>query len=149
MHKVQCCYFVIVTHSTCLCHLMRDVPPEELNAAALLYDLQTRSTFTKLLNLDDIMSTSWAQVTLPVRYGGFGLTSALQLSPKAFLASWVHSLKSGNKERSLASDMQRSLQPGQVLTALISDTKKLQHKLTDKEFKQQTQDMPLQKMLHV
>ena len=135
------------TRTQHLCHLMRNVPPDELHAAALLHDLQTRSTFTKLLNLDDIMSTSWAQVTLLVRYGGFGLISALQLSPKAFLASWVHSLKalperfvtlkplintvishalsSGKKERSLASELQRSLQPGQVLTDLISDTKKL------------------------
>ena len=52
------------------------------------YDLTMRSALAAILNthLDD---TAWQQASLPIKSGGLGVRSAVQLSASAFLAS-VH-----------------------------------------------------------
>ena len=59
-----------------LCHLLRNIPPDELRTATIIHDTQTQTTFTKLLNVNDITVEAWSQATFPVRYGGFGMTPA-------------------------------------------------------------------------
>ena len=84
------------------------------------------------------------------------------MSRFAFVASWAHSLRvlpnhfpdlepivnsvtrqalsSACRDKSIALELRQCLNPGQVLTDL-AETKKQQHKLTDKELNLQVQDM--------
>ncbi|XP_062500486.1 uncharacterized protein LOC134177725 [Corticium candelabrum] len=80
-------------HVSRLISLLRTVSPRLVYLAAEAHDLLTRNTFVSLLDLD-VNSMCWEQVALPIRLGGFGLTSMVTISPFAFLASWVHSLQS-------------------------------------------------------
>ena len=71
---------------------MRTVPPDKFQPSANIRDLQTHLTFSKSLYLDDITARSWAQAILPIRHGGLGLTYIQNLSPIAFVVSWVQYL---------------------------------------------------------
>ena len=70
----------------------------------LLYSLRTSPCFasSELVTYDNVLrattssvtnthlgeqDSSWIQATLPVKYGGLGIRSAVQLAPSAFLAS--------------------------------------------------------------
>ena len=50
------------------------------------YDLQLRSSLSKILNID-LSDTRWQQASLPVRWGGLGVRGAVMLAPSAYLAS--------------------------------------------------------------
>ena len=59
------------------------------------FDKVLRSSLTQILNtqLDD---EAWQQVTLPIKLGGLGITSTIDLSASAFLQHmellvWYHS----------------------------------------------------------
>ena len=80
-------------HVSRLISLLRTVSPRLVYLAAEAHDLLTRNTFVSLLDLN-VNSVCWQQVALPIRLGGFGLTSMVTISPFAFLGSWVHSLQS-------------------------------------------------------
>ena len=119
---------------------MRTIPPYKFQPPANIHELQTHSTFSNFLYLDDITARSWAQAILPIRYGGFGLTSIQNLSPIAFIASWVQYLHvlpswfSGLRRLvdTISYKLQKSLNPGQTLTDLLPDTENLQHRLSGK-----------------
>ena len=150
-------------HINRLCHLLRSIPPQDLSHAAVIHDRQTRTAFTKLLNIDEMTAEPWAQATLPVRYGGFGMTPATHLSPIAFASGWAHSFhvlldrfptlqplvtsvinettSSIAQENSISHHLQQSLCPGQALSDLLCNTKGLQHNLTEKQTKLKVQDM--------
>ena len=75
-------------------HLARSlaVLPDRSRPAADLHDFQSRSTFTSLMGCDSVGDSVWLQATLPIKLGGFGLSSVSTISQSAFLASWAHSL---------------------------------------------------------
>jgi hypothetical protein len=50
------------------------------------YDLLLRSTLTTTLNID-LTDEGWLQASLPVRWGGLGVRSAVSLASSAYLAS--------------------------------------------------------------
>ena len=51
-----------------------------------LYDELLRSSLALLANVD-LTQSAWEQASLPIRYGGLGIRSAVMLAPSAFLAS--------------------------------------------------------------
>ena len=53
------------------------------------YDDLLRSIISSITNIHfaDSDDSSWTQATLPIKYGGLGIRSAVQLAPSAFLAS--------------------------------------------------------------
>ena len=52
------------------------------------YDVELRSIVSTITNIHfNIDDPAWTQASLPVRYGGLGIRSAVQLAPSAFLAS--------------------------------------------------------------
>ena len=73
-------------------HLARSVAPLHLSDAATVHDLQTRQSFTELLNCGEIANERWFQASLPIKYGGFGMTSVKEISQFAFTSSWSHAL---------------------------------------------------------
>ena len=73
-------------------HLARSVLPDHIRPAADLHDFQSRSTFTSLMGCGSVDDSVWLQATLPIKLGGFGLSSVSTISQSAFLASWAHSL---------------------------------------------------------
>jgi len=65
-------------------HFLRTSPCSRLPILQMLDDVQrTLSAITHVVFLD----TSWTQATLPVRWGGLGVKSMVDLAPRAFLAS--------------------------------------------------------------
>ena len=52
----------------------------------VLYDEVLRSTLSTTLNVD-LSDGGWQQASLPVRWGGLGVRSAVMLAPSAYLAS--------------------------------------------------------------
>ena len=80
------------SHVSRISHLARTIFPESFRAAAILHDQLTYSTFVSVLGIEDIIDEKWLQATLPVRYGGFGLTSMQSISPPAFVSCWSQSL---------------------------------------------------------
>ena len=68
------------------CHLPRmfylsqSVKPKSMQAAAVLHDHLSCSTFSNLLQISALTDKKWKQATLPIRYGGFGLTSLQEIS---------------------------------------------------------------------
>ncbi|XP_062516563.1 uncharacterized protein LOC134191930 [Corticium candelabrum] len=79
-------------HVPRLNHLATTVCPSLLSETTEIHDLQTRSVFFNLLSYDHLSDSVWWQASLPIRLGGFGLSSVKSVSPCAFLASWVQAL---------------------------------------------------------
>ena len=70
----------------------RTVFPSLLNPAPCLHDQLTRCTFQRLVSCYDITDSQWAQATLPIRNGGFGMTAIQYICHIAFVSSWSRSL---------------------------------------------------------
>ena len=131
--------------------LSRTVPPRFLEFAAAIHDTLTRSTFTNLLGRDNLTDRQWLQATLPIRYGGFGLTALASTAPFAFLSSWASTLHTIAKripdaERlfgevqnlhhsnsSINRDLCNVLPQNKTLVEVINDRK--QHRLTGEYMK--------------
>ena len=59
-----------------------------LSSNLALYDDRLRSIVGAITNIDfELHTHAWTQASLPVKYGGLGFRSAVQLAPSAFLAS--------------------------------------------------------------
>ena len=59
-----------------------------LSSNLALYDDRLRSIVGAITNIDfELNIRAWTQASLPVKYGGLGFRSAVQLAPSAFLAS--------------------------------------------------------------
>ena len=52
----------------------------------IAYDELLKSTLSKTLNIH-LSDSDWVQASLPVRWGGLGVRSAVMLAPSAYLAS--------------------------------------------------------------
>ncbi len=88
---------VILARSVCmpkLIHLSRGMKPEVTTAGATHVDRQIRVAVAKLLNSTELVSESsprgrlaYAQMTLPLRHGGLGLTSLVRIAPLAYMSS--------------------------------------------------------------
>ena len=90
----------------------------------------------------------WHQATLPIKYGGFGLSLVQTVAQSAFLASWAHTLKelpirfpgmkpvvgkvvmSSPPAGYLCQTLNSVLPQNHFLSDMLTDTKKLQHKLS-------------------
>ena len=76
---------------------LRCVRPDLIAGAAAAYDAAMADCFFRSLHSHGSAHARWAgrrerafqQATLPIRAGGFGLTSAARLSPVAWVASWA------------------------------------------------------------
>ena len=79
-------------HVPRLNYLARVVPPNLLTSAAEIHNSQTRKVFSEILSYHQLGDLAWQQATLPVRLGGFDLTSVKSIAACAFLASWVEAI---------------------------------------------------------
>ena len=73
-------------------YLSQSLKPKSMQAAAVLHDHLSHSTFSNLLQISALTDEKWKQATLPIRYGGFGLTSLQEISNLVFVSSWAHSV---------------------------------------------------------
>ncbi|KAL5502431.1 hypothetical protein EMCRGX_G009202 [Ephydatia muelleri] len=83
--------YLLLRHSLAiqpkLLYLLR-TSPCFLSSSLKIYDDELRATVCSSFNFQLAESDpSWTQSTLPVRHGGLGIWSAVQLAPSAFLAS--------------------------------------------------------------
>ena len=78
-------------HTTRMNHLTRTVPPSLLKPAATIHDSITHASFSHIIGVTNTSEAQWSQAILPIRKGGFGMTSVEKISPASFLAGWVHS----------------------------------------------------------
>ena len=82
--------YLLLRHSLAipkLLYLLR-MSPCFLSSSLKIYDDELRATVCSSFNIQLAESDpSWTQSTLPVRHGGLGIRSAVQLAPSAFLAS--------------------------------------------------------------
>ena len=59
-----------------------------LSTNLLAYDVLLKAIVSNMTNIRfEDEDPAWTQATLPVRYGGLGFRSAVQLAPSAYLAS--------------------------------------------------------------
>ena len=75
-----------------LLHILR-TSPCFVSPSLKSYDLELRSIVSIVTNVDlETDGPAWSQASLPVKFGGLGIRSAVQLSSSAFLASTAASL---------------------------------------------------------
>ena len=133
-------------HVPCLNHLARSICPESLTEAAKTHDSQTRMTFCSILGLDLIEDRNWHQAVLPIRLGGFGMSSLATVSQPASVASWCHataelalcfaSLISAidslviSPRQALGKALTQSIPVRETVSSLLSSTGKIQHSYT-------------------
>ena len=135
-------------HVPRMTHLARSVAPKYLIEAASLHDHLTRESFSKILNCGPIPNDRWFQATLPIKNGGFGMTSITEICQIAFISSWANALSTlpirfpamenqineiifgDGADGSIRSELLRAIPPGKIFTDLLEDTKRLQQKLT-------------------
>ena len=137
-------------HATRLNHLARGVCQDSLQPAATIHDRLTKKCFTTLIGTRDLTTSQWEQATLPIRLGGFGMTlhaanglpfclfiqlgHSLQELPNRFtsLADHVRTVLSNCKDKgSIGYQLDQLLDDDRDLSEVVSNTKKLQHRLTD------------------
>src|ERR1044071_730006 len=70
-----------------LSYLSRVVPPEVLLPAAEWFDSSVRSTFSKRLRDPPLSADMSLRISLPIRFGGFGLRPVVRVSPIAYACS--------------------------------------------------------------
>ena len=61
--------------------------PSFISPALKDFDSHLRSLLSEVINVDLSDDMTWLQASLPVRSGGIGIRSAIQLAPSAYLAS--------------------------------------------------------------
>ena len=129
-------------------HLARSIAPLKLYNAATAHDLQTRQTYTGLLNFGEITDEKWMQATLPIKHGGFGTTSVREISQFAFISSWSYTLSilptrfpimekaindlifQNNIDTSIALEIHQALPSDESLSELVQKPMQLQRLLT-------------------
>ena len=123
-----------------------------------IHDNQTRVSFHQLFGGLVTVDPKWLQAVLPIRNGGFGLTSAVTTAPFAFLASWAHTmftlpqrfpemkeaitnlLLSNQPAGSIGYNLYNSLPTDEFLPDLVTNHVKLQHRLTENHHKPKVQE---------
>jgi len=70
-------------------HLLRGVPPDLARPGAVQYDATILEGLQDLLPGAPLSERALRVVRLPIRMGGLGLTSAVRVSPAAYLGSWA------------------------------------------------------------
>ena len=84
------------------------------------FDVELRSILSMITNINfGDNDPSWSQATLPVKFGGLGFRSAVQLAPSAFLASAAGS--SDLVRRILPSHLQEKLDFSNAFNSLRRD----------------------------
>ena len=69
-------------------HLLRTVPPCLVEIASVQHDEHIATTFEEIIRIK-CTDRQRQQVSLSIRHGGFGLTSARDTVPSAFLGAWA------------------------------------------------------------
>ena len=72
-------------------NLLRTVPPCLVDVACVQHDDNIVTTFEEIIGIK-CTDTQKQQVRLSIKNGGFGLTSARDTAPSAFLGAWANSL---------------------------------------------------------
>ncbi len=67
----------------------RTTSPSTLAPAAQLFDQMVQDTFLQRINLTAVSDAARVQLSLPVRDGGFGLSSVVQVSPAAWYSGFA------------------------------------------------------------
>ena len=86
-------YYITIWSSLSFCTFSAGMSPCFLLSSLKIYDNELRATICSSFNISLAESdpswtqSTWMQSTLPVRHGGLGIRSAVQLAPSAFLAS--------------------------------------------------------------
>ena len=83
-------HLLLLRHSFAIPKLLYTLrtSPCFLSPNLALYDDRLRSTVGAITNINFEPNTpAWTQASLPVKYGGLGFRSAVQLAPSAFMAS--------------------------------------------------------------
>ena len=116
LHYLTCHHaYLLLRHSLAipkLLYLLR-TSPCFLSSSLKIYDDELRATVCSSFNIQLAESNpSWTQSTLPVRRGGLGIRSAVQLAPSAFLASAAAS--SGLAHLILPANLPANMQPPQL-----------------------------------
>ena len=73
-------------------YLARSVSPSLSQSTAAINDNLTQRTFCKILGVPPIVEDRWKKATLPIKLGGFGMTSVDAIASSAFLGGWMHTL---------------------------------------------------------
>ena len=122
--------------------LSQTVPPRLLESAEAIHDTLTRSTFTNLVGRGNLKDRQWLQATLPIRYGGFGLTALTSNTPFEFLSSWALTLHTIEKRtpdtERLFEEVHNSHYSNSSISrdlCNINDRKQLKHGLTEEYMK--------------
>ena len=143
-------------HTNRINHLARSVYPTLLKPATRFHDELTEATFRQLVCCD-IGEQQWLQATLPIRNGGFSVSSMVSTCPIAFASSWARSLahlsqsfgdltdlvknisravQHPGHKGSIASHLLQALPGNKSLVDLINNPKKLQQKLKSEQTEQ-------------
>ena len=144
-------------HTNRINHLARSVYSNLLKPASRFHDDLTKATFLQLVCCHDIGEQQWLQATLPIRNGGFGMSSMVSTCSIAFVSSWARSLAHlpqsfgdltdlvknisravqhpGHNE-SITSHLLQALPRNKSLVDLINNPKKLQQKLKSEQTEQ-------------
>ena len=138
--------------------LVRTVAPRQFLQAAEIHDNQTRASFHQLFGGLVTEDLKWIQAVLPIRNGGFGLTSAVITAPFTFLASQAYTmftlplcflelkevitnlLLSNQPAGSIGYNLYNSLSTDKFLPDLVMNHVKLQHRLTENYHKSKVQE---------
>ena len=79
-------------HVPLMNHLTRSVFPCDLQRGADIHDRITKDTFAGIIGLEQMDDIRWKQVSMKVKFGGFGLTEVQSLSSTAFAAACMVTL---------------------------------------------------------
>ena len=141
-------------HVPKLDHLARTVHPNNIRKAASIHDSMTRATFSQVLGFPELV-LPWEQISLPVRLGGFGMSSLSSTFKLGYVASWIHSLAElplrfpavipmvdnvvDHQFGSVGDALAKSIPPDKLLSDYLANPKKLQSRLSNQFFADQLQ----------
>ena len=86
------CFLLRHCHVPKLNYLARSVSPSLFQSTAEIHDNMTRRTFCKILGVPSRVDERWKEATLPIKLGGFVMTSVDAIASSAFLGGWMHTL---------------------------------------------------------
>jgi hypothetical protein len=70
-----------------LTHILRTCPPELITDAISSFDARLRRTLANIIRQPFLTADQWAHANLPIRMGGFGITSVTDIADPAYFGS--------------------------------------------------------------
>ena len=113
-------------------HLLRNVPPESIGALAEVHDTHMQECLLALFNSSPALAADITKrvASLPLRYGGCGLRSAVRTSPAAYWGAWADVLSFvQSRFPDLANDLRTHLQAEHTLVQCVVAVRSCQNLL--------------------